>query len=682
MSLSTTPATSDHPLAPKGDEEAKSESLEETARAIRAGLVGASYGPYPRPSSLRASSFPSPTASSTAVDPGTPRTPLTRTGTSTSVGLESIFGGSKANLLGFRMRDDEQQSSSPASHHGGALSGFKEHLDDSLPLPPFLPRSTTVQHVSPLLEPCVVAQHPHLLWLKSNASLDDLLHDPSPEFDAALDRRAWKRHNLARVLDQLSLLVVTVVLVGLFMGWPVLRFGIIGSWDAVQLGERGATGAGGYGPGGINASGLVPVIPNLPRLVDRDTPLEAYYKTGVDGDQYEIVFSDEFNVDGRTFWPGDDPYWEAVDLRYDMEWYDPDAAITQDGKLVITLSQEPWNGMNFRSAMLQSWNKFCFTGGLIEVSASFPGNSRAMGAWPGVWTLGNLGRAGYGASVDGTWPYSYDSCDVGTLPNQTWPNGTAPEAARTSGLRDYGGSLSYLPGQRLSACTCPGEDHPGPNVNVGRGAPEIDVTEQQVDWRGTGSTSQSLQFAPMDSGYIWRNETPHFRIFNESRSVQNLFTGAVYQESASIITLTDETSYEGRGYTTFAFEYEPGPAGKITWFVNSTPSWQFMASAMGPNAETQIGQRLVSEEPMSINLNLAISPAFQPPDWSRLTFPGHLRIDYVRVYQKGVPRIGCDPPDHPTAEYIARHPDVYSNPNLTVFPHPFPKNRLGETGCT
>jgi hypothetical protein len=29
-----------------------------------------------------------------------------------------------------------------------------------------------------------------------------------------------------------------------------------------------------------------------------------------------LVFSDEFNTDGRTFYPGDDPYWEAVDLHY------------------------------------------------------------------------------------------------------------------------------------------------------------------------------------------------------------------------------------------------------------------------------------------------------------------------------------------------------------------------------
>ena len=31
---------------------------------------------------------------------------------------------------------------------------------------------------------------------------------------------------------------------------------------------------------------------------------------------YVLVFSDEFNVDGRSFYPGDDPFWEAVDLHY------------------------------------------------------------------------------------------------------------------------------------------------------------------------------------------------------------------------------------------------------------------------------------------------------------------------------------------------------------------------------
>ena len=43
---------------------------------------------------------------------------------------------------------------------------------------------------------------------------------------------------------------------------------------------------------------------------------------------------------------------------------------------------------------------------------------------------------------------------------------------------------SYLGGQRLSRCTCPGESHPGPvhedGSLVGRSAPEIDVFEAQV----------------------------------------------------------------------------------------------------------------------------------------------------------------------------------------------------------
>lgn len=34
-----------------------------------------------------------------------------------------------------------------------------------------------------------------------------------------------------------------------------------------------------------------------------------------------------------------------------------------------------------------------------------PGNSRVGGFWPAFWTMGNLGRPGYGATTDGTWPY-------------------------------------------------------------------------------------------------------------------------------------------------------------------------------------------------------------------------------------------------------------------------------------
>lgn len=199
----------------------------------------------------------------------------------------------------------------------------------------------------------------------------------------------------------------------------------------------------GYNIGGINGTGQVPDIPGLPGLIDATTPVSAYTRTGFDSKSYNLVFSDEFNTDNRTFWPGDDAFWEAVDLNYwataDLEWYDPGAIKTRNGKLEILMTAEETNGFNYRSGFLSSWNKFCFTGGYIEVSTSLPGNpvQQAYGFWPGIWTMGNLGRAGYGATNDGVWPYSYSSCDVGTLPNQTMPGGLTPTAAKTTGDPAY-----------------------------------------------------------------------------------------------------------------------------------------------------------------------------------------------------------------------------------------------------
>ena len=123
------------------------------------------------------------------------------------------------------------------------------------------------------------------------------------------------------------------------------------------------------------------------------------------GKNWQLIFSDEFNMDGRTFYPGDDPYWEAVDLHYwqtnNLEWYDPAAITTRNGSLEITLSQKQTHGLNYQGGMMSTWNKFCFTGGLIEANVVLPGINNVVGFWPAVWTMGNLGRAGYGASLEG-----------------------------------------------------------------------------------------------------------------------------------------------------------------------------------------------------------------------------------------------------------------------------------------
>jgi Beta-glucan synthesis-associated protein (SKN1). len=81
------------------------------------------------------------------------------------------------------------------------------------------------------------------------------------------------------------------------------------------------------------------------------------------------------------------------------------------------------------------------------------------------------------------WPYTYDACDVGTAPNQTHNGFPLPATINGDPSANY--ALSFLPGQRLSRCTCHGESHPGPTHSdgtyVGRSAPEIDMFEAQVN---------------------------------------------------------------------------------------------------------------------------------------------------------------------------------------------------------
>jgi beta-glucanase (GH16 family) len=78
----------------------------------------------------------------------------------------------------------------------------------------------------------------------------------------------------------------------------------------------------------------------------------------MEGELWLGLFGSRFQLgtdDYRTFFPGDDPYWTAVDLHYwgtgDFERYDPSAITTVDGKLQITMTQEPMDGLNFKSGM-------------------------------------------------------------------------------------------------------------------------------------------------------------------------------------------------------------------------------------------------------------------------------------------------------------------------------------------
>lgn len=203
------------------------------------------------------------------------------------------------------------------------------------------------------------------------------------------------------------------------------------------------------------------------------------------------------------------------------------------------------------------------------------------------------------------WPFSYDSCDVGTLPNQTL-NGV-PAAATTGS--PTGGPLSFQPGQRVSACTCPGADHPGPAVTVGRGVPEIDILETQIDVSVfRGQVSQSLQVAPYNYQYKFNSGGPATTINDTSITELNTYTGGVYQQALSALTYIDSSLYNGAGYASYGFEWWSNPAqldeSYVTWYSESAQTWKVTSASLGPDSNVNIGQRLISVEPMVRNLVL------------------------------------------------------------------------------
>ncbi|RLV95946.1 Beta-glucan synthesis-associated protein SKN1 [Spathaspora sp. JA1] len=403
-------------------------------------------------------------------------------------------------------------------------------------------------------------------------------------------------------------------------------------------------------------------------LVDPDTPEEFRTHTARDGSKWKLVFSDEFNMEGRTFYPGDDQFFTAQDFHYaattDLEWYDPDAVSTSNGTLQLRMDAFNNHDLFYRSGMVQSWNKMCFTQGKLEFSANLPGSGSVSGLWPGLWSLGNLGRPGFLATTEGVWPYTYTSCDAGITPNQSSPDG-----------------ISYLPGQRLNACTCKGESHPNPGV--GRGAPEIDALEGEI--HGTiGRVSQSLQVAPYDIWYM--PDYSFVEIHNASVTLMNTYAGGPFQEAISGVTMLNTTWYEygaGEGkYQKYGYEFlNDDKNGYITWYVGDDPTYTLHAAALHPNGN--VGWRQIPKEPLSIVMNLGISNSWAYINWPSLVFPSTMRIDYVRVYQpENQVNMGCDPDGYPTSDYIEQHLNIYSNANLTSFEkggYTFPKNKL--TGC-
>ena len=157
-------------------------------------------------------------------------------------------------------------------------------------------------------------------------------------------------------------------------------------------------------------------------------------------------------------------------------------------------------------------------------------------------------------------------------------------------------------------------------------------------------------------------------IYDHKITGMNSYCGGVFQQALSGLSHLNNDWYDGKEYQIYAFEYDPGDKGYVSWYVGKELTWSADAKSIGPNGN--IGQRTMPEEPMTIIANFGMSNGFATVDLAGLAplMPATMRLDYIRVYQdEGEEILTCDPPGFPTTQYIKDHPEAYQNPNLTLW---------------
>ncbi|KAJ8561939.1 hypothetical protein ON010_g7740 [Phytophthora cinnamomi] len=341
--------------------------------------------------------------------------------------------------------------------------------------------------------------------------------------------------------------------------------------------------------------------------VDLDTPEDKYVYTSSRGRRWDLVMSDEFNVANRSFRAGDDHMWTSLE--------NPDGG----GMLEVRAQLPGATGADSGNPDVAKGNN-----GKVE-------NTRYYPTWPGIWMLGNLGRAICSASTNRMWPYSYNECDADVFDSSF---------------------------QRISAC----ESNPGYglNPNQGRGAPEIDVL------KGGGlAISSSLQIAP--------GMPDDCRLF-------------------PVDTSTGDYSYCLYAYNCFLdyqVEWVTGENGYVRWMLHGEPLFEVTTEAIvnvPQNKNKTNPQKIMIEEPLYIIFNVALSSSWSAthPNPGKEcrgdgkdevtnkicdAFPMYMKIDYIRLYQDladdleadNYMQVGCDPASHPTKEWIEGHIDEYED---------------------
>ena len=435
--------------------------------------------------------------------------------------------------------------------------------------------------------------------------------------------------------------------------------------------------------------------------IDSATPVTSLrrYK---DGKELRLVMSDEFETPGRSFRRGADKLFEAIekpdDTNQAIQFYNSstDYVTTRAGSLVISTKAvktswlqwgeglAPSKGTkNYTSGMVQTWNKFCFTGGVLEMSIRLPGKADSGGLWPAAWLMGNLARATYDKSVQYVWPWSYDTCGkIRDLEGKQEIN--ACDAAPPSGMRPHQGRgapeidiFEVMPGHQMPGHEQPIRPFMSTSLQI---SPGVDKARRPVNGRPLNASADTwyggLRFGTggeYNEGF-WGQECGP--VVDDSPERVHKYM----EDAISANTWLNESHFDS--HHTYRLEWQPGAAGYLQWFLDG----DFVFGIDGRSVAALTGA-LIPVEPMYLVLNTAISHRWGMPEpcdiahcpscWrcydcahpdcqctlplgmrNCKNLPAEMEVDFIRLYQDATDEthsVGCSPERYPTKTFIEEH---------------------------